>query len=191
MGDRPARDAPPVGAGPGAAGGEGPGVARADRAPPRPPACRQDLPGGGPGGTGGPARPRTAPPPPSATLPLGRAAGDRERLAIEGRAPRGLAHPPRRPADRRRQVPFAGRPASVGDPPEAGHGPGAASLGWTGRRAQLTLAIRGGYATSREAPVRALGGVERMVEDGRVAPVARSEERRVGKECRSRWSPYH
>src|SRR5689334_24303004 len=24
-----------------------------------------------------------------------------------------------------------------------------------------------------------------------VAPPARSEERRVGKECRSRWSPYH
>src|SRR2546422_6382725 len=24
-----------------------------------------------------------------------------------------------------------------------------------------------------------------------VAPVSRSEERRVGKECRSRWSPYH
>ena len=23
------------------------------------------------------------------------------------------------------------------------------------------------------------------------APIARSEERRVGKECRSRWSPYH
>ena len=23
------------------------------------------------------------------------------------------------------------------------------------------------------------------------APVGRSEERRVGKECRSRWSPYH
>src|SRR3989344_8397254 len=23
------------------------------------------------------------------------------------------------------------------------------------------------------------------------APVSRSEERRVGKECRSRWSPYH
>src|SRR6478736_367490 len=30
-------------------------------------------------------------------------------------------------------------------------------------------------------------------EDGRVGPEApdRSEERRVGKECRSRWSPYH
>src|SRR2546426_9828548 len=25
----------------------------------------------------------------------------------------------------------------------------------------------------------------------RVASVSRSEERRVGKECRSRWSPYH
>src|SRR3712207_8161008 len=25
----------------------------------------------------------------------------------------------------------------------------------------------------------------------RQKPVARSEERRVGKECRSRWSPYH
>ena len=26
---------------------------------------------------------------------------------------------------------------------------------------------------------------------GRVSSVMRSEERRVGKECRSRWSPYH
>ena len=25
----------------------------------------------------------------------------------------------------------------------------------------------------------------------KVVPVLRSEERRVGKECRSRWSPYH
>ena len=24
-----------------------------------------------------------------------------------------------------------------------------------------------------------------------IAPRSRSEERRVGKECRSRWSPYH
>ena len=24
-----------------------------------------------------------------------------------------------------------------------------------------------------------------------IPPTARSEERRVGKECRSRWSPYH
>src|SRR3712207_8417546 len=27
--------------------------------------------------------------------------------------------------------------------------------------------------------------------DPRAVPVHRSEERRVGKECRSRWSPYH
>ena len=26
---------------------------------------------------------------------------------------------------------------------------------------------------------------------GTVCPAQRSEERRVGKECRSRWSPYH
>ena len=25
----------------------------------------------------------------------------------------------------------------------------------------------------------------------RISPLLRSEERRVGKECRSRWSPYH
>src|SRR3990167_231940 len=34
--------------------------------------------------------------------------------------------------------------------------------------------------------IDALGGIM-----GRVADETRSEERRVGKECRSRWSPYH
>ena len=40
--------------------------------------------------------------------------------------------------------------------------------------------------------------VERDIQTGRLKPVeykrgksSRSEERRVGKECRSRWSPYH
>ena len=33
-----------------------------------------------------------------------------------------------------------------------------------------------------------LGIVEGLTE---WLPVSRSEERRVGKECRSRWSPYH
>ena len=28
-------------------------------------------------------------------------------------------------------------------------------------------------------------------EDGIICGLQRSEERRVGKECRSRWSPYH
>src|SRR3712207_7401180 len=36
-------------------------------------------------------------------------------------------------------------------------------------------------ASSASAPARGLGGPRG----------ARSEERRVGKECRSRWSPYH
>ena len=33
--------------------------------------------------------------------------------------------------------------------------------------------------------------VEKMFEGTKVKSVNRSEERRVGKECRSRWSPYH
>src|SRR6266496_3726478 len=32
---------------------------------------------------------------------------------------------------------------------------------------------------------------EAMAQAGAVLILARSEERRVGKECRSRWSPYH
>src|SRR5687767_16031776 len=32
---------------------------------------------------------------------------------------------------------------------------------------------------------------EGVTEDTTPAPEIRSEERRVGKECRSRWSPYH
>ena len=34
-------------------------------------------------------------------------------------------------------------------------------------------------------------GEEIEVNNGRFGPYVRSEERRVGKECRSRWSPYH
>src|SRR5256885_13413720 len=35
------------------------------------------------------------------------------------------------------------------------------------------------------------GRVEKAVSEQKLTPVSRSEERRVGKECRSRWSPYH
>ena len=35
------------------------------------------------------------------------------------------------------------------------------------------------------------GWVETAIPDGEEISVHRSEERRVGKECRSRWSPYH
>ena len=33
--------------------------------------------------------------------------------------------------------------------------------------------------------------LDRIIEAGTYAANGRSEERRVGKECRSRWSPYH
>ena len=35
------------------------------------------------------------------------------------------------------------------------------------------------------------GGAVTLAGEGGTRPVGRSEERRVGKECRSRWSPYH
>ena len=35
-------------------------------------------------------------------------------------------------------------------------------------------------------------GIETYIHNvNQIQPVVRSEERRVGKECRSRWSPYH
>ena len=40
-------------------------------------------------------------------------------------------------------------------------------------------------------PGRDIAAARRMVADGIARLVPRSEERRVGKECRSRWSPYH
>src|SRR3712207_8919891 len=52
---------------------------------------------------------------------------------------------------------------------------------------------------SCESPPTIGGGVMRLLTFTHVSftrtnangPCARSEERRVGKECRSRWSPYH
>src|ERR1035441_5672716 len=41
-------------------------------------------------------------------------------------------------------------------------------------------------------PIRQGGGILEWLWKGALAePLMRSEERRVGKECRSRWSPYH
>ena len=39
--------------------------------------------------------------------------------------------------------------------------------------------------------VRALSHVDFTLRKGEIHALMRSEERRVGKECRSRWSPYH
>ena len=51
----------------------------------------------------------------------------------------------------------------------------------------------GGKQVSRPAVLIAMAGIAigLAVMIIAVAVVIRSEERRVGKECRSRWSPYH
>src|SRR2546427_2287031 len=47
-------------------------------------------------------------------------------------------------------------------------------------------------AVERSAVRMSLGQIFYVTKDvGRTELKARSEERRVGKECRSRWSPYH
>ena len=56
-----------------------------------------------------------------------------------------------------------------------------------------TLYMRGvliAYVEERQAhPVAAMGrAIKKAI---KVPNLRRSEERRVGKECRSRWSPYH
>src|SRR3712207_9169638 len=51
-----------------------------------------------------------------------------------------------------------------------------------------------GRADGRDRVVEGADVRGSLIEGGAIAEVAsdaRSEERRVGKECRSRWSPYH
>src|SRR3989449_7050620 len=59
----------------------------------------------------------------------------------------------------------------------------------------VTHRERQGYGRSLEELLRlALQRTDRPKRDGAItlhADFVRSEERRVGKECRSRWSPYH
>ena len=53
------------------------------------------------------------------------------------------------------------------------------------------------FFRTEEVETIALNGVSMEVKDGEFVAImgpsgcGRSEERRVGKECRSRWSPYH
>ena len=49
------------------------------------------------------------------------------------------------------------------------------------------------YVVDKHPEWEEAGLMERFVEPERIIifRVPRSEERRVGKECRSRWSPYH
>src|SRR6266496_4316315 len=66
-------------------------------------------------------------------------------------------------------------------------GPGGQSVNTTDSRVELSYDLAASdalYPALKERALRALGG--------RLASgVVRSEERRGGKECRSRWSPYH
>src|SRR2546427_6593769 len=48
-----------------------------------------------------------------------------------------------------------------------------------------------GEAEDRSQKQACLGEAARILEACGLVPGNRSEERRVGKECRSRWSPYH
>ena len=49
----------------------------------------------------------------------------------------------------------------------------------------------GGFNPATDALLEIAAVLITMEPDGTLRPAARSEERRVGKECRSRWSPYH
>ena len=59
-------------------------------------------------------------------------------------------------------------------------------LGLVNTKEMFAKAIKGGYAI----PAFNFNNMEQMQAIIKAA-VERSEERRVGKECRSRWSPYH
>ena len=50
-----------------------------------------------------------------------------------------------------------------------------------------------GIQTIMESPAATRGGIPeaRPLASNVLREAGRSEERRVGKECRSRWSPYH
>ena len=71
-------------------------------------------------------------------------------------------------------------------------------------RSLLRQAVHGAKGTALQIGARRMTKICRQIEDevstvpwdilaGRVREILdeRSEERRVGKECRSRWSPYH
>ena len=58
----------------------------------------------------------------------------------------------------------------------------------------ITMNVRERAAAGLEGAAERLQTVADTVEDGlsgAARRASRSEERRVGKECRSRWSPYH
>ena len=71
---------------------------------------------------------------------------------------------------------------------------GAGSPFGLGRTVARTLAEGGWHVALIDNNADGLAKVEKELKDSgheNVLAIPRSEERRVGKECRSRWSPYH
>src|SRR3712207_8313662 len=56
---------------------------------------------------------------------------------------------------------------------------------------QPNKAIIGENAFEHESGIHTHGIISNPLAYEPISPELRSEERRVGKECRSRWSPYH
>src|SRR2546430_1210179 len=55
---------------------------------------------------------------------------------------------------------------------------------------QVVLGM-GGFTSTAPVLAGRMRGVSTFIHESNAIPGKRSEERRVGKECRSRWSPYH
>src|SRR5256884_7544206 len=59
----------------------------------------------------------------------------------------------------------------------------------------LERALAADYDRVADAVLERYGRLDGLLHNaallGSLSPIERSEERRVGKECRSRWSPYH
>ena len=82
---------------------------------------------------------------------------------------------------------FAGGPQLAANPTSSGAGSTIAVSGQAfAPKSQIQLAWDGAPSNLPKASVNGLGAFK-----VKITVPARSEERRVGKECRSRWSPYH
>src|SRR5438309_161961 len=70
-------------------------------------------------------------------------------------------------------------------------GPAQRPLGDPGRLEEEHVPAAQDLPRVRAEGARHRGGMRAVDDDETLERLGRSEERRVGKECRSRWSPYH